>query len=125
MRRSILIILLITLTALTGCSSSKGAFTSYDKKAKASYYANKFNGRKTASGERFSNSKLTAAHRKLPFGTKVKVTNLDNGKSVIVVINDRGPFSGGFDIDLSRKAYKNIEGRNRKGHMYVSIEVAK
>lgn len=119
------IITLLLLTALTGCSSSKGAFTSYDKKAKASYYADKFNGRKTASGERFSNGKLTAAHRKLPFGTKVKVTNIDNGKSVIVVINDRGPFSGGFDIDLSKKAYKKIEGKTRNGHMYVSIEVAK
>jgi rare lipoprotein A len=119
------IITLLLITALTGCSSSKGAFTSYDKKAKASYYADKFNGKKTASGERFSNGKLTAAHRKLPFGTKVKVTNIDNGKSVIVVINDRGPFSGGFDIDLSKKAYKKIEGNNRNGHMYVSIEVAK
>ena len=124
MRRTILI-LLITLTALTGCSSSKGAFTSYDKKAKASYYADKFNGRKTASGERFSNSKLTAAHRKLPFGTKVKVTNIDSGASVVVVINDRGPFSGGFDIDLSKKAFDKIAGKNRRGDVYVKLEVAK
>jgi rare lipoprotein A len=125
MHRKLLIILLITLTALSGCSSSKGAFASYDKKAKASYYANKFNGKKTASGERFSNSKLTAAHRKLPFGTKVKVTNIANGKWVMVVINDRGPFSGGFDIDLSKKAFDKIAGKNRKGDMYVSLEVAK
>lgn len=123
MRR--ILILLIVLTALMGCSSSKGGFTSYDKKAKASYYADKFNGRKTASGETFSNNKLTAAHRKLPFGTKVKVTNLDNGKYVTVVINDRGPFSGGFDIDLSKKAFDKIAGNRRKGNMYVSLEVAK
>ncbi|PZR24114.1 MAG: septal ring lytic transglycosylase RlpA family lipoprotein [Flavobacterium psychrophilum] len=125
MRKYIILLFIISLTALTGCSSSKGAFTSYDKKAKASYYADKFNGRKTASGERFSNSKMTAAHRNLPFGTKVKVTNIDNGKWVIVVINDRGPFSGGFDIDLSKKAYSKIAGKTRKGHMYVSIEIAK
>ncbi|MDV6169608.1 septal ring lytic transglycosylase RlpA family protein [Flavobacterium sp. DG1-102-2] len=119
------ILILLLLTALVGCSSSKGAFSSYDKSAKASYYANKFNGKKTASGEKFSNSKLTAAHRKLPFGSKIKVTNIANGKSVVVTVNDRGPFSGGFDIDLSKKAYKQIADKKSKGHMYVSIEVAK
>lgn len=119
------ILLLLLLTALVGCSSSKGAFSSYDKSAKASYYASKFNGKKTASGEKFSNSKLTAAHRKLPFGTKIRVTNIANGKSVIVTVNDRGPFSGGFDIDLTRKAYNQIAEKKRRGHMYVSIEVAK
>ena len=119
------ILILLLLTALVGCSSSKGAFSSYDKNAKASYYANKFNGKKTASGEKFSNSKLTAAHRKLPFGSKIKVTNVSNGKSVVVTVNDRGPFSGGFDIDLSRKAYNKIVDKKSRGHMYVSIEVAK
>ncbi|HET8828031.1 MAG TPA: septal ring lytic transglycosylase RlpA family protein [Pelobium sp.] len=79
---------------------------------KASYYANKFNGRKTASGEIFRNSKLTAAHKTLPFGTKVKVTNLRNGKSVKVRINDRGPFVAGRIIDLSRKAANRIDMKN-------------
>lgn len=78
------------------------------QKGKASYYAKEFNGRKTASGEKFRNSKLTAAHKTLPFGTKVKVTNLRNGKSVKVRINDRGPFVSGRMIDLSRKAAKKI-----------------
>lgn len=119
------ILILLLLTALVGCSSSKGAFSSYDRSAKASYYAAKFNGKSTASGERFSNSKLTAAHRKLPFGTKIKVTNLSNGKSVVVKVNDRGPFSGGFDIDLSKKAYMQIRDKKSRGHMMVSIEVAK
>jgi len=119
------IFILILLTALVGCSSSKGAFTSYDKSAKASYYADKFNGKKTASGEKFSNNKLTAAHRKLPFGTKIKVTNLSNNKSVVVTVNDRGPFSGGFDIDLSKKAYQQIADKKSRDHMKVSIEVAK
>ena len=76
---------------------------------KASYYGKRFNGRKTASGERFSNSKLTAAHKTLPFGTKVKVTNLKNGKSVKVRVNDRGPFVAGRIVDLSAKAARKID----------------
>lgn len=64
----------------------------YKKNAHASYYADRFNGRKTADGSRFNNNKYTAAHKKLPFGTRVKVTNEANGKFVIVKITDRGPF---------------------------------
>jgi rare lipoprotein A len=75
----------------------------------ASYYAKKFNGKRTASGAKFRSSKRTAAHRTLPFGTKVKVTNLRNGKSVKVKINDRGPFVSGRIIDLSRKAARKID----------------
>src|SRR4249919_962127 len=71
---------------------------------KASYYSDKFDGRKTASGAVFSQHKLTAAHKTLPFGTKVKVTNLSNGKTVKVRINDRGPFVEGRILDLSKKA---------------------
>jgi rare lipoprotein A len=97
----------------------------YKKKAHASYYADKFNGRKTASGEKFSNSKLTAAHRKLPFGTKVKVTNNDNSKSVIVEINDRGPWVPGRDIDLSKKAFMDIAENKNQGSLKVSIEIVK
>lgn len=76
---------------------------------KASFYANKFEGRQTASGEIYSHHKMTAAHRKLPFGTKVKVTNLTNNKSVIVEVNDRGPFIRGRIIDLSRSAAKKLD----------------
>ena len=75
---------------------------------KASYYADKFNGRRTANGDKFRNSKRTAAHKTLPFGTKVKVTNLRNGRSVKVRINDRGPFVAGRVIDLSKKAARRI-----------------
>ena len=75
---------------------------------KASYYADKFNGRKTANGEIFRNRKKTAAHKTLPFGTVVKVTNLSNGRSVKVRINDRGPFVAGRHIDLSKKAARKI-----------------
>ncbi|WP_018617338.1 septal ring lytic transglycosylase RlpA family protein [Segetibacter koreensis] len=74
----------------------------------ASYYADKFQGRKTANGETFRQRKKTAAHRTLPFGTKVTVKNLSNGRTVKVRINDRGPFAKGRIIDLSKKAAKKI-----------------
>lgn len=126
--RKLLALIVISFSLLfTACSSSRsaGSYKAYDKKAYACYYANKYNGRKTANGERFSNSKLTAAHRKLPFGTKVKVTNPANNKSVVVVINDRGPFSGGFDIDLTKKAYDQIVTKGLKGKLKVILEIEK
>lgn len=75
----------------------------------ASYYADKYDGRKTASGEIFRQNKLTAAHRTLSFGTMVRVKNLKNGKTVDVKINDRGPFVSGRIIDLSRAAAEKID----------------
>ncbi len=122
----ILFISLIFLISLSSCSSSqKTSGTVFKKKAIASYYHNKFNGRKTASGERFSNNKLTAAHRKLTFGTKVRVTNLVNDKSVIVVINDRGPFTRGREIDLSKRAFMDITDNKNHGVLSVKIEILK
>ncbi len=87
----------------------------------ASYYADKFNGRKTASGAVFKNSKRTAAHKTLPFGTKVRVVNLKNGRSVKVRINDRGPFVKGRIIDLSKKAARKI-GMLRDGITEIKLE---
>ena len=92
------------------------------KKAHASYYHSRFNGRRTASGTRFDNNGYTAAHKKLPFGTKVKVTNEANGKSVIVEITDRGPFSKAREIDLSRKAFMDITSNKNSGVVIVTIE---
>ena len=89
----------------------------------ASYYHNKFNGRKTASGEVFSNNKLTAAHRTYPFGTYLKVTNVANGKSVVVKVNDLGPFTKEKELDLSRKAFMDITDNPNKGNLQVNIEV--
>ena len=100
-----------------------GKLTLYKKEASASYYHDKFNGRKTASGEKFDNERYTAAHRKFPFGTMLKVTNISNGKSVVVVVNDRGPFTKGREIDLSRKAYKTIAVNKNSGLMKVKIEL--
>lgn len=84
------------------------------------YYAKKFEGRKTTSGERYRAAKLTAAHRKLPFGTIVKVRNLRNDKVVVVRINDRGPFSKKFELDLSQSAAKAL-GIYRLGYAKVEI----
>lgn len=78
------------------------------KIGRATYYASKFQGRKTTSGDIYRNERFTAAHKTLPFGTVVKVTNLLNGKTVEVVVNDRGPFGKGMTIDLSQSAAKEI-----------------
>ena len=111
---------------ILSCSSSKNASGKVLKsKAEASYYHDKFNGRKTANGDKFSNSKLTAAHRTLPFGTKVKVTNLANDKSVIVEVNDRGPHKKSREIDLSKKAFMEITDNKNHGTLTVRIEVIK
>lgn len=102
-------------------TSKKGKL--FRSKGVASYYHDKFNGRKTASGERFDNSEYTAAHRELPFGTKVRVTNLANDKSVVVKINDRGPFSRGREIDLSKKAFMEISDKTTHGELNVKLEI--
>lgn len=87
----------------------------------ASWYGEFFRGRKTANGERFDPTGLTAAHRTLPLGTVVEVTNLENGKTVVVRINDRGPYVKGRIIDLSRAAAREI-GMIRKGITQVKVE---
>jgi len=94
----------------------------YVEEGLASWYGKKFHGKKTASGERFDMQALTAAHRSLAFGTRVKVTNLDNGKSVEVRINDRGPWKQERIIDLSWAAARKI-GMIEKGVVRVRIEV--
>ena len=88
---------------------------------RASFYSDQFHGRKTANGETFNMDKLTAAHPFLPFGTRVRVTNLRNGKDVIVRINDRGPFVKGRIIDLSTSAAKEI-GLIKSGPTRVKLE---
>ena len=83
---------------------AKGVIYHYN----TSFYANKFHGKATSSGEKYNMYAYTCAHKKLPFGTKLKVTNEDNGKSVVVRVNDRGPFVEGRDLDLSYAAAKKI-----------------
>jgi rare lipoprotein A len=91
---------------------------------KGSFYDDKFEGRQTANGEIYKHSLPTAAHRKLAFGTKVKVTNLQNYKTAIVTINDRGPFIKGRIIDLSRSVAQSLDMPNN-GIIEVKIEVLK
>ena len=96
---------------LSGCSwlpfgTDQGG---YNAEGEASYYGAKHQGKRTASGERFDQNQLTAAHRTLPFGTQVRVTNLNNDKSVLVRINDRGPYARRRIIDLSRKAAQQLD----------------
>lgn len=92
------------------------------KQGMASWYGPGFHGRRTANGERFNQYGMTAAHRTLPIGTQVRVTNLNNGRSVVVRINDRGPFSGGRIIDLSKGAARLI-GVIQSGVAPVRLEV--
>ena len=89
---------------------------------KASFYADKFEGTPTASGEKYRHSKLTAAHKTLPFGTRVRVTNLDNNESVEVVINDRGPYVENRIIDLSKSAAEKL-GFVNQGLADIRLEV--
>lgn len=100
MKRFVPIVLLLAAAALAADPELDGV---------ASWYGGKFHGRLTSSGEVFDTNEMTAAHRTLPFGTLVKVTNLDNGKSAMVKINDRGPFVDGRIIDLSRAAAEQID----------------
>ncbi len=135
MKRILLII--ISTILFTSCSSavrftSAGTTKYEDKNAevvtvmygKASYYGSEFDGRSTANGETFSNGEYTAAHKSLPFGSMVKVTNLANNQSVIVRINDRGPYVSGRLIDLSRKAAEELD-MIRAGVIDVKIELLK
>jgi peptidoglycan lytic transglycosylase len=118
-----LLLVIITAISLIGCSSTPKKAVSYPKshvqnskfkvgrtvKGRASWYGDYFHGKKkTASGEKYNMYNLTAASKTLPFGTIVRVKNLDNGKSVKVKINDRGPYVQGRMIDLSRAAFKKI-----------------
>ncbi|WP_445620685.1 septal ring lytic transglycosylase RlpA family protein [Kushneria sp. Sum13] len=116
---------LLCLLGLAGCAGSQlsdapGATAS----GKASYYSDRHQGARTASGERYDKSALTAAHRSLSFGTRVRVTNLNNQRQTVVRINDRGPFSRGRVIDLSRAAAEQI-GMIRSGVVPVKVEVLK
>lgn len=99
-----------------------GKLKVYKKSVHASYYADKFNGKRTASGLKFSNRDYTAAHKKFPFGTKLKITNEANGKSVFVEVIDRGPFVRSREIDLTKRAFMEIASNKGSGSMIVTIE---
>ncbi|NDK54933.1 septal ring lytic transglycosylase RlpA family protein [Pontibacter fetidus] len=120
-----LLVLAISLS-LVSCAGSKANFgqKGYTEEGKASYYSRKLQGRKMANGEPYKRHKLTAAHKKLPMGTKVKVTNLANNRSVKVKITDRGPFVRGRIVDLSEAAAKKL-GYIDNGVAPVKMKVIK
>ena len=125
MRLLILSALMLTLALLAGCATTgarpgatgRGAEVGY-----ASYYASRYDGRPTASGETYDERGLTAAHRTLPFGARVRVTNLANGRSVVVTITDRGPFRRDRVIDVSKRAAREL-GFEREGAVRVRVEI--
>ena len=108
-------------TLLSACGSSKSAFT---QSGQGSYYADKFNGRPTASGTPYRPGKLTAAHNTLPFGTKIRVTNTRTGRSVKVVVNDRGPHTKGRIVDVSKRAARKL-GLIDAGVIPVQLKVVR
>lgn len=116
--------MLLVMVLLTGCASrdgyQAGAATFAAEEGLASFYADRYHGRRTASGERFDQQALTAAHRTLPFGTRVRVTRLDDGRHTVVRINDRGPFVRGRVIDLSRRAAQEL-GMETDGMVSVRL----
>jgi rare lipoprotein A len=127
------IVIFITVLTIIGCTASP-RFTSekfikmnienisFVEEGVASYYGEEFQGRQTSNGETYDMNQLTAAHRTLPFNTLVKVINIQNGKSVVVRINDRGPFKDDRIIDLSFEAAKTI-GMIGTGTTNVRLEV--
>ena len=119
--------LLLVCLLLAACSSRYdeshgGSWRGYSETGYASYYADRYHGKKTASGELYRNNLNSAAHMELPFGSMVRVTNLANRKSVVVKVNDRGAFKNGRIIDLSKSAFSSI-ANIREGVIKVKVEV--
>jgi len=121
MKRSVKVPVLLALLAALFSLQSWSQDQPYRESGGASWYGPGFHGRITASGERFNTNDFTAAHKTLPFGTRVRVTNTGNGKSVVVRINDRGPFIKGRIIDLSRAAAERL-GMLESGTADVLVE---
>jgi rare lipoprotein A len=129
MKKLLLASLLVTLAATSHAQNARHVRTADKKKdvpkvetGIASYYSSKFKGRTTASGQRYDPLKMTAAHNRLPMGTRIKVTNLRNGRSVIVVVNDRLHYRNKRLVDLSRAAAVKL-GYTGRGLTKVKVEV--
>ncbi len=120
------LILAILALCSSSCASSNAEFgkRGYIEEGKASYYIPKLQGRKMANGDPYKKQKLTAAHKTLPFGTKIKVTNLQTNQTVKVKVTDRGPFVKGRIVDLSEAAAKKI-GSVKAGVVPVKMKVVR
>ena len=118
------LLILLCIILLSSCASTPHVNNSPEQRSNyvvASWYGKQFNGKLTASGKRFNMYAMTCAHKTLKFGTKLRVTNPDNNKSVIVTVNDRGQFIRGRDLDLSYGAAKKID-IVKKGVARVKME---
>ena len=130
MRTLTLVFLLATLLLVAGCAGTGPTIRSGYGSGReasgstgfASFYGSEFHGRRTASGDRYDEDELSAAHRTLPFGTRVRLTNLKNGRTVVVTITDRGPFRRGRIVDVSKRAAREL-GFLRAGVARVRLEV--
>ena len=123
MRRLASIVLM--LASVSGCAATgatRDVARLTDSTGLASYFASRYEGHATASGARYEEARLTAAHRTLPVGTRVRVTNVENGRSVVVTVIDRGPFKSGRVIDVSKRAASDL-GFLRQGTTRVRLEV--
>ena len=118
------LVAVIAIVSLATVSNLALAIAQGAEEGLANFYNDKFHGKKVASGETYDKNKLTASHKTLAFGTKVKVTNLDNGKSVVVTINDRMKKSNSAVIDVTRKAAEDL-GFVKAGKAKVKLEVEK
>lgn len=124
MRAFYALLLILFGCLLAGCAGPRsfGSSGPRSENGMASYYASKFHGRETASGKTYRKDGLTAAHRTLPFGTRVRVTNIENGRSVIVEVTDRGPYRRERIIDLSNRAARELR-MVRAGVARVRLDV--
>jgi rare lipoprotein A len=122
MRSPVAFLSLTCLCLFAAFSLSSFTVNPKEEYGKAGYYNDNLNGRPTASGEKYDKTALTCSHKSLPFGTKIRVTRIDNQLSVIVRVNDRGPFAAGYVVDLSRRAAEEI-GLVKDGSTKVRIEV--
>jgi|SRR5215510_1662597 len=108
---------LVSILLLTGGARAVDA-----EIATAVYYSRRLDGHRTASGERFNSNALTAAHKTYPLGTRLRLTNVRNKRSVVVRVNDRGPFTPGRDLSVTRRAARQL-GMLRAGHAQVKVTV--
>ncbi|MPT30137.1 MAG: septal ring lytic transglycosylase RlpA family protein [Chryseobacterium sp.] len=115
----------ILLIVVFSCGSRNSSnHSSGYRSTTVSYYADKFDGKKTVSGETYKHYKMTGAHRSLSFGTRVEIINIDNGKSVIITVNDRGPLKPSREFDLSQGAFKKIASLN-EGIIKIKYKILK
>lgn len=121
MKRLFIAVILCVVFAAAGAIQVSAQATNANGTVTCSYYSSRYNGRRTASGERFNNSRMTAASKTYPMGTRLRLTNVENGRTAVVVVNDRGPYVAGRDISVTRRAAREL-GFQRAGLGQVKVE---